>query len=108
MNREETTAKHAEVEMVMRRRKENRSMSLSKLSTSRRSKSSYHREHHERRFISRKKSKEKEKFSIGSREGSNRGKGLSRSLTSISSTRREASELRSKGRSNPRRIEVIN
>ena len=37
-----------------------------------------------------------------------KGKGLSRSLTSKSSTRREASELRSKGRSNPRRIEVIN
>ena len=108
MNREETTAKHAEVEMVMRRRKENRSMSLSKLSTSKRSKSNYHREHNELRFISRKKSKGKENFSIGSRESSNKGKGLSRSLTSISSTRRETSELRSKGKSNPRKIEVIN
>ena len=64
MNREETTAKHAEVEMVMRRRKDNRSISLSKLSTSRRSKSSYHREHNGLRFISRKKSKGKENLAV--------------------------------------------
>ena len=91
MNREETTAKHAEVEMVMRRREENRSMSLSKLSTSRRSKSSYNREHHERRFISRKKSKEKEKFSIGSREGSNKRKRI-KQVTDFNKLNQEGSE----------------